>query len=98
MLNELEELAPTNAATFNGITLIVPCARTSIDVETTRVHRESYNCILGLIMNFDQDALLIYFRYNYVIYSLHFVNVICKIIYVQYCEKTIVWIFLFQLR
>lgn len=35
MLNELEELAPTNAATFNGVTLIIPRARTSIDVETT---------------------------------------------------------------
>jgi len=27
MLNELEELAPTNAATFNGVTLIAPRAR-----------------------------------------------------------------------
>lgn len=38
MLNELEELAPTNAATFNGVTLIVARARTSIDVKTTARH------------------------------------------------------------
>ena len=59
MLNELEELAPTNAATFNGVTLIAPRAQTNIDVETTVRHCESYNCIPGLIMNFDQVECVI---------------------------------------
>lgn len=61
MLNELEELAPINAATFNGVTLIVPRARTSIDVETTAQPRKLRLYSRFWLRIFDQDALLIYF-------------------------------------
>lgn len=46
MLNELEELAPTNAATFNGVTLIALARELASMLKQRRAnHGESYNTI-----------------------------------------------------